>query len=119
MREDARSCVIHLAESRSQIPGPRGEHATRVLRHGTLDLALSVPRTSVLQTPHAQDEVYVVVRGRGVVKHAGEGDEVEPGDVVFVAAGAEHQLEGFDDEFAVWRIFYGPDGGEPTTSQCT
>ncbi len=54
-----------------------------------------------------------------MVKHAGEGDEVEPGDVVFVAAGAEHQLEGFDDEFAVWRIFYGPDGGEPTTSQCT
>ena len=40
------------------------------------------------------------------------GESVRSRVIVFVAAGVDHQLEGLDEEFAVWRIFYGPDGGE-------
>ena len=108
-----RSCVIHLTDAQAQIPGPAGEHAINVLHRGTLDVALSSPISPVQQTPHAQDEIYVVVRGRAVVVHEGEREACEAGDLVFVAAGIEHQFENLSDGFAVWRVFYGPEGGEP------
>jgi mannose-6-phosphate isomerase-like protein (cupin superfamily) len=107
-----RSCVIHLAQARAHIPGAAGEHAITVLHRGTLDVALSIPPSPVKQTPHAQDEIYVVLRGRAVLKHAGDREACEAGDLVFVAAGTEHQFEDQTEGFAVWRVFYGPNGGE-------
>jgi mannose-6-phosphate isomerase-like protein (cupin superfamily) len=107
-----RSRVIHLADAETRIPGPAGDHAVAVLRRGTLDVALSIPRVPIPQKPHAQDEIYVVVRGRGVLRHDGNRDAVRPGDLVFVAAAVEHQFDEVSDDFAVWRVFYGPDGGE-------
>ena len=44
--------------------------------------------------------------------HNGEREACEAGDLVFVAAGVEHQFEDLSDGFAVWRVFYGPEGGE-------
>jgi mannose-6-phosphate isomerase-like protein (cupin superfamily) len=64
------------------------------------------------QAPHLQDEVYVVIRGRGVLFHDGRRDPFEAGDLMFVAAGTEHHFEDFSDDLAVWVVFYGPDGGE-------
>jgi mannose-6-phosphate isomerase-like protein (cupin superfamily) len=94
-----------------------GEHAVTVLKRGTLDVALSIPPSPVQQTPHSQDEVYVVIRGRAVLLHEGERESVEAGDLLFVAAGAEHQLVDLTKDFAVWRFFYGVNGGEvPATA---
>lgn len=107
-----RSRVIHLAEAQRRIPGPAGEHAVRLLQHGTLDVALSMPVSPTQQAPHAQDEIYVVVRGRGVLLHDGGRDAFEAGDLLFVSAGTEHQFDELTEGFAVWRVFYGPDGGE-------
>ena len=85
-----------------------------MLNRGTLDVALSLPTSPIQQTPHSQDEVYVIFRGRGVLFHDGKRDRFEPGDVLFVAAGTEHQFEDCTTDLAVWRIFYGPPGGEIT-----
>jgi len=112
MSTDTRSGVIHLAEARRRLPGPEGEHAIGVFHRGTLDVALSIPVTPKSQTPHAQDEVYVVIRGRGTLVHDGKRGAFEAGDVLFVAAGVEHQFENHSEDLAVWRLFYGPDGGE-------
>lgn len=112
MRRRVRSRVIHLDDAQIRIPKKNGEHAVRLLRRGTLDVALSIPRKRVRQTPHEQDEVYVVVRGRGVLLHDGQRDLVLAGDLLFVAAGIEHQLVDASEDFAVWRLFYGPAGGE-------
>ena len=38
-------------------------------------------------------------------------DLFEAGDLLFVAAGAEHQIEAFTD-LAVWVVFCGVEGGE-------
>jgi mannose-6-phosphate isomerase-like protein (cupin superfamily) len=65
-----------------------------------------------VQSPHRQDEVYVIARGRGVLVHDGQRDAFEIGDLLFVAAGTEHHVEDFTDDLTVWVIFYGPDGGE-------
>src|SRR5262245_12547251 len=78
-----RSCVIPLAEAQAGIPGPAGEHAMSVLRRGTLKAMLSLGRFAPLPrptTPHAQDEVYIIIRGRGVFLHDGRRDPFEPGD---------------------------------------
>jgi mannose-6-phosphate isomerase-like protein (cupin superfamily) len=109
-----RSRVIRLSAARAGVPGPAGEHSLSLLQRGTLDvkLALSPPVAPTQQTPHTQDEVYVVVRGRGVLLHDGERDPFESGDLLFVAAGTEHRFENFTEDLAVWVVFYGPQGGE-------
>jgi mannose-6-phosphate isomerase-like protein (cupin superfamily) len=115
MNTTVRSCVIHLADAHAGIPGPAGEHAVSVLQRGTLKAMLSLGRFAPVPrptTPHVQDEVYVIIRGRAVFLHGGQREPVEPGDLLFVAAGTEHRFEDFTDDLAVWVVFYGPHGGE-------
>lgn len=107
-----RSQVIRLVEAQARIPGPAGEHAIVVFKRGPLDIALSLPRRPTQQTPHVQDEIYFVVRGRGVLLHDGKREPFESGDLLFVAAGIEHQIEDISEDFAMWRVFYGTPGGE-------
>jgi mannose-6-phosphate isomerase-like protein (cupin superfamily) len=112
MRKPDSSCVMHLAEGQARIPGPAGERAVMVLRRGPLDVALSLPQRPTQQTPHAQDELYFIIRGRGFLVHDGKRDPFETGDILFVSAGTEHQFEDTSDNLALWRVFYGPHGGE-------
>jgi len=104
--------VIGLAEARARIPGPAGEHSASLLRRGTLEVKLSLPVRPNVQTPHDQDEIYVIVRGRGVLVHGDRRDECVAGDLAFLAAGAEHHFEDMSDDLAVWVVFFGPKGGE-------
>ena len=114
MTKPDRSRVIHLAHAQAGIPGSAGERAVTVLQRGSLDVALSLPLRPRQQTPHSQDEIYFIIRGRGVLIHDSKRDAFEPGDLLFVAAGIEHQFEDISEDFAVWRVFYGPHGGEIT-----
>ena len=108
-----RSGIIHFAKTLQGIPGPNDERSASVLRRGTIDVKLSArPLRPNRQTTHAQDELYVVICGRGVLFHNGRRDAFEPGDCLFVAAGTDHHFEDFSDDLAVWVIFYGTEGGE-------
>lgn len=112
MNATDRSGVIRFAEAQKGIPGPAGERSVLVLQRGTLDVKLVLPVPPNQQTPHAQDEIYVVFRGRGVLVHDGKRDPFESGDLLFVAAGTEHHYEDFTKDLALWRVFYGQRGGE-------
>jgi mannose-6-phosphate isomerase-like protein (cupin superfamily) len=112
MGKQDRSRVIHFAEAQGRIPGPPGQHFVDLMERGTLRILLSLPVSPNRQTPHAQDEVYVIVGGRGVLFHGGERDPVVAGDLLFVSAGTEHWFEDFTEDLAVWVVFYGPNGGE-------
>lgn len=35
-----------------------------------------------------------------------------PGDFLFAPAAVKHRFENFSEDFAVWVLFYGPEGGE-------
>jgi mannose-6-phosphate isomerase-like protein (cupin superfamily) len=110
-----RSRVIHLAKAQAAIPGPAGEHAITLLQRGTLKAMLSIGRFAPLPrptTPHTQDEIYIILSGRGVFFHDGKRDAFETGDLLFVAAGVEHRFEDFTEDTVVWVVFYGPNGGE-------
>lgn len=94
---------------------PDESSATRfadTFRHGTMRLGLYAPRGSDTQTPHAQDELYVVVAGSGTFVKDGQERQFAPNDVIFVEAGAEHRFLDFTPDFAAWVIFWGPSGGE-------
>lgn len=112
MSKSDRNRVIRFAQAQARIPGPAGERSVNFMQRGTLDVALSLPPSTNQQTPHAQDEIYFIIRGRGTLFHDGEGDPFESGDLVFVAAGAEHRFGDISEDLAVWRVFYGARGGE-------
>ena len=119
MAQVVRSGILRLDEARALLPGPAGEHSVSVLKRGTADVKLAV-RPAVpptLLTPHAQDEIYVCVQGRGVLFHDGRRDAFEAGDLMFVAAGVPHRFEDYSEDLAVWVIFYGASGGEVPYSE--
>ena len=83
-----------------------------VMTHGSLEIGLYAPKGTDAQTPHDQDEVYIIASGRGTFFNDGEQSDFQTGDVLFVPAGAEHHFEKFSEDFQAWVIFYGPKGGE-------
>ena len=49
------------------------------------------------QQPHEDDEVYVVLEGRGVLDIEGAKVELREGHALFVPAGAEHRFSGYEE----------------------
>jgi mannose-6-phosphate isomerase-like protein (cupin superfamily) len=77
------------------------------VRAGSMSLGLYVlPADSIdPQQPHTEDEVYVVIRGRGRITVSGEEREVGPGSIVFVPAKAEHRFHGITEELSIVVMF--------------
>jgi len=103
---------LDLAEALARLPDDASQRSVELFRHGTLRVKLYAPRGHDPQQPHARDEAYVVARGRGVFWDGERKRPVTPGTLLFVAAGRPHRFEDFSADFAVWVLFYGPDGGE-------
>ena len=89
-----------------------GRPYAELIVRGTLRVGLYAPRGEDTQQPHDQDEVYIVMSGRGTFRNGPASHPFQPGDVLFVAAGVPHRFEDFSDDFYVWVVFYGPPGGE-------
>ncbi|GMA17469.1 cupin domain-containing protein [Deinococcus metallilatus] len=100
---------VSLKEARAYAPVPG---FAEVFGRGSLRVELYRPRGHDPQTPHTQDELYVVVNGSGIYLCADERRAFGPGDVLFAPAGAEHRFEAFSDDLELWVVFYGPEGGE-------
>lgn len=56
------------------------------------------------QQPHADDEVYVVLEGSGVLTIEGESIQLDNGHAAFVPAGADHRFSAYE-HLAVLVIF--------------
>jgi mannose-6-phosphate isomerase-like protein (cupin superfamily) len=48
------------------------------------------------QQPHADDELYIVLEGAGVLDVSGEQVPVKEGRAIFVEAGAEHRFAAYE-----------------------
>ena len=48
------------------------------------------------QSAHADDELYVVLEGRGVLTVEGESVSLREGQAAFVPAGADHRFTGYE-----------------------
>lgn len=93
---------------------PQNDRYKVLMKHGTMSTGFWALRESDSQTPHAQDEIYIVVSGTGTFFNGGERARFKPGDIIFVKAGVEHRFENFTSDFQTWVVFWGPEGGETT-----
>lgn len=62
------------------------------------------------QQPHAEDEVYYVVRGRATIRVANEDRPVGPGSVVYVAATVPHKFHTIEEDLEILVIFAPAEG---------
>ena len=58
-----------------------------------------------LQTPHHEDEIYVVLEGRAVLRAGDREVPAVPGSVLFVEAEADHRFENVEEDFAALVVF--------------
>lgn len=93
-------------------PPPVGNLAIPIFKHGSMEAELYTPLEMDQQKPHKRDEIYIVARGAGKFFNGAEYVLVQEQSFIFVPAGVEHRFEEFTQDFAVWVIFYGPEGGE-------
>lgn len=101
-----------VADALQKLDGSGGALFVKLMEHGSMSVEIYRPVEIDRQTPHLQDELYVIISGAGDFLNDGERLAFGPGDMLFVAAGAEHRFENFSNDFATWVIFYGPEGGE-------
>jgi mannose-6-phosphate isomerase-like protein (cupin superfamily) len=57
------------------------------------------------QTPHNEDEIYYVVRGKAKMRLGREEREVREAEVIFVEAGLEHRFFDIVEELVLLVIF--------------
>jgi mannose-6-phosphate isomerase-like protein (cupin superfamily) len=105
--------LLTLAQAQANLPDNTGGFRFFYgLRHGTMKTGIYAPQRVDIQTPHKQDELYIVISGSGEFVKGSERCRFHPNDVLFVEAGVVHRFENFTDDFSTWVIFWGPDGGE-------
>lgn len=109
----ANDWTFGLEEAMEKLPDSPDEFRFHYgLRHGSMKVGLYAPRGMDPQSPHQQDELYIVISGVGDFIKNGKRVPFKAGDVLFVEAGAGHRFENFSDDFATWVVFWGPHGGE-------
>ena len=59
------------------------------------------------QSPHTEDELYVVMSGRAKVMVGGEVRPIRDGSVIFVGAGVEHRFHDIEERL-VLLVMFGP-----------
>jgi mannose-6-phosphate isomerase-like protein (cupin superfamily) len=103
---------ITLNSALNQLDATQVQLFAKMMEHGTMSVEIYKPIETDHQTPHQQDELYVIMNGSGEFVNNGARSIFNPGDVLFVPAGVAHRFENFTDDFVTWVIFYGPAGGE-------
>jgi mannose-6-phosphate isomerase-like protein (cupin superfamily) len=90
----------------------RGDAYLEFLRVASMSAGIYVLRAGSIdaQTPHGQDELYYVVRGKARMRAGSEDRPLEAGAVVFVAAHVEHRFYDVQEELTV-LVFFAPAEG--------
>jgi len=103
---------IRIEDALRKLDTIYGVRSAALFEHGSLQVKMYAPRGHDSQTPHSRDEIYVVARGCGIFFDGAARRRFRTGDLIFAPAGSQHRFEDFTDDFAVWVMFYGPEGGE-------
>jgi mannose-6-phosphate isomerase-like protein (cupin superfamily) len=103
-----------IAEAGSYTP-PEGADANHWIVHLTsADLSLgtySIPAGGLDdQTPHTEDEIYVVQAGRATLVTTSGIVDVGPGSVIYVPAGEAHKFTEISEDLAMVVVFAPPYG---------
>ena len=59
------------------------------------------------QSPHTEDEVYYLVKGKARIKVGNEDHPVQPGSIVFIEKYVEHRFHSIEEDLEV-LVFFAP-----------
>ncbi len=79
----------------------------KVMENKSMSVEYFAPKNIDTQSPHAQDELYIIIEGTSDFFRDGETIQCKKGDVIFVPAKMEHRFINFSEDFATWVVFYG------------
>ncbi len=110
--------VIDGAGKFTQPVAPFGTHWVEQFRVPDLSVGTySIPAGGTDdQDPHTEDEIYVVTAGRGGFESGGKRTGVEPGAVIFVAAGEVHRFVDITEDLALLVLFAPAEGSRASVS---
>src|SRR5574341_203629 len=99
--------------------GASGKPYLEFLREKSLSVGLyEIPAGGVdHQTPHSEDEVYYIVRGRARFRGGETEIDVEPGKVIFVEAGVHHLFHTISEDLTILVFFAPPEGSNKSLSE--
>ena len=105
--------VPALEVARAELQERTGELYLEFLRRDSLSCGLYVlePGADDPQTPHQEDEVYVVLAGWARLTVAGRDQPVGPGSVVFVARTVPHRFADVTERLSVLVLFAPAESG--------
>jgi len=114
--------LMHVMHTAGHYKSPPEGESVSWIEHLRVP-ALSVGTYSVpdggadTQSPHTEDEVYVVTAGTAVLESGGERAEVGPGSVVYVPAHEAHRFTAITGDFAVLVFFAPAEYSQASTSR--
>jgi mannose-6-phosphate isomerase-like protein (cupin superfamily) len=87
-----------------------GDSYLQFINAGSLSLGLYVlsAGSDDTQLPHAEDEIYYVVEGRGAIDVAGERRPVQPGSMIYVARNVDHRFVEIEEDLSI-LVFFAPE----------
>jgi mannose-6-phosphate isomerase-like protein (cupin superfamily) len=99
--------VASLEAARAEVQRRSGELYLEFLRRDALSCGLYVLEAGAddPQSPHAEDEVYLVLSGRARLRVDGRDQPVGPGSVVFVARNVPHRFADVSERLSVLVLF--------------
>jgi mannose-6-phosphate isomerase-like protein (cupin superfamily) len=100
--------IDELLAERAASGGPYLEFLRR--RSMSLGLYVLGPDDVDRQSPHTEDEAYVVLAGTGAFSAGTETRGIRPGDALFVAAGVPHRFHDITEELHLLVVFAPPEG---------
>ena len=91
-------------------PGADPNHFVEHFRSADLSVGTySIPALGVDdQTPHSEDEIYVVYAGAATIVTPSGAERVNSGSVIFVPAGEDHRFEDISADLAMVVMFAPP-----------
>ena len=96
-----------IARARGTPSGYLETFRTRTMSGG---LYVLPPGATDRQTPHGEDEVYLVLRGMGRFSHRHRSVAAAEGDLLEVPAGEEHRFHAIEEELVLFVCFSPPEG---------
>lgn len=81
------------------------------IRSNSMSVGLYIldPARTDMQSPHREDEVYVVLAGRSRFTAGDEQRDVAAGDVIYVPAGVAHRFHDIAERLEVIVVFAPPE----------
>lgn len=100
----------HLADLLAD-QSAEGKAYLEFIRNQQMSVGLYVLRAGDIdrQQPHREDEIYVVMRGRGRFTAGDEMRDIQGGDVIFVPAALPHRFHDITDELHLVVVFAPPE----------